>query len=123
MPVIEINGENIFKIIEETPLLFVDLSSPERPLCKEFKLVIDEASVKYKSIVFGRVNTDVERDIVEGFSLQKTPTLIIFKEGIEVHHIPGAVDAPMLRSLIDSVREIDMDAVRAEIENRRKKFA
>lgn len=62
-------------------------------------------------IGFGRVFTAEELDIVEGFGITKTPTLMILKAGNLVRDIPGAVDEAMLKALMDELRELDIAAL------------
>jgi thioredoxin 1 len=43
------------------------------------------------------------------------PTLMAFRDGILVFSQPGALPARALAKLITAVRELDMDALRAEV--------
>ncbi len=43
------------------------------------------------------------------------PTLMAFRDGILVFSQPGALPAPALAKLIAAVRDLDMDAVRADV--------
>ena len=46
------------------------------------------------------------------------PTLVAFRDGIVVFAQPGALAAPQLEQVITGVKDLDMDAVRAEIAQR-----
>ena len=43
------------------------------------------------------------------------PTLMAFRDGILVFSQPGALPAASLEKLIQAVRDLDMDQVRAEL--------
>jgi thioredoxin 1 len=42
------------------------------------------------------------------------PTLMAFRDGMLVFSQPGALPSPALAKVITAVRDLDMDAVRAE---------
>ena len=50
------------------------------------------------------------------FGIRSIPTTIAFKEGIGVFMQPGALPEAALRDLVDKLKELDMDEVRAEME-------
>jgi thioredoxin 1 len=42
---------------------------------------------------------------------------MVFRDGVLLFNQAGALPAPALQELIDAVRELDMDAIRKEIED------
>jgi len=48
------------------------------------------------------------------FQIQSIPTLVVFREGIGIFGQPGMLPAEALDDLMDKVRELDMEGVRAE---------
>lgn len=84
--------------------------------CRMFAPVFEAASQEHPDIVFGKIDTEAERELAAGFRITSIPTLMAFRDGILVFAQPGALPAPQLATLISRVRELDMDAVRAEMQ-------
>lgn len=103
MAVIELTGENIFETIEKSLCLFINFSSPDKKQSVEFTNLFESFSEKNKSVVYGRVKTEAEKDIVEGFEITKTPTLMVYLEGQELRNIPGGCDEAMMKAIINEI--------------------
>jgi thioredoxin-like negative regulator of GroEL len=50
-----------------------------------------------------------------GFNIRSIPTLMVFREQVILYAEAGALQAAQLDQLIEQVRALDMDKVRAEI--------
>lgn len=83
--------------------------------CRMFAPVYEAASEEHPDLVFGKVDTEAERELAAAAQIMSIPTLMVFREGILVYAQPGAMPAPALTELIAAVRAADMDAVRAEL--------
>ena len=53
--------------------------------------------------------------VVSMFGIRSIPTTIAFKEGIGVFMQPGALPEDALKDLVEKLKELDMDEVRAEL--------
>ncbi len=103
MAVIELNSKNIFETIEKSLCLFINFSFSEKKQSIEFSDMFEKFSEKHKSVVFGSVRTEVENDIVEGFQITKTPTLMVFLEGQEARNVPGGCDEATMKAFINEI--------------------
>lgn len=83
--------------------------------CRMFAPVYDAASQRHPDLVFGKVDTEAERELSAAARIMSIPTLMVFREGILVYAQPGAMPEPALEELIAAVRAADMEAVRAEL--------
>jgi thioredoxin 1 len=83
--------------------------------CRMFAPTFEKASQNHPDIVFGKVDTEAERQLAAAASITSIPTLMAFRDGILVFSQPGALPAPTLEQLIESVRDLDMDEVRAKV--------
>jgi thioredoxin 1 len=83
--------------------------------CRMFAPVYDAASQRHPDLVFGKVDTEAERELSAAARIMSIPTLMVFREGVLVYAQPGAMPEPALEELIAAVRAADMDAVRAEL--------
>ena len=83
--------------------------------CRMFAPVFEKASEQHADIVFGKIDTENQRELAAAFHISSIPTLMVFREGVLVFSQPGALGAPQLDQLIAGVRGLDMDAVRTEV--------
>ncbi len=77
--------------------------------------MFEEASEKHPDIVFGKINTEEEQQLAGTLQIRSIPTLMIFRDQIMIFNQAGALPAPAREEIIGKVKELDMDAVRAEV--------
>ncbi|MFC8403930.1 thioredoxin [Streptomyces griseoincarnatus] len=87
--------------------------------CRMFAPVYEKASEAHPDIVFGKVDTETEQALAAAADITSIPTLMAFREGVLVFSQPGALPPQALDRLIASVRELDMDEVRASLATQR----
>ena len=65
---------------------------------------------------FTKVNTEAEQGLAAAFGIQSIPTLMVFRDGILLYQQAGALPGHVLQKIVDEVKELDMEKVRAEVE-------
>jgi thioredoxin 1 len=88
--------------------------------CRMFAPVYETASETHADVVFGKVDTEAEQALAGAAQITSIPTLMAFREGVLVFAQPGALRGPQLEQVIDAVRGLDMDQVRAEMAAQRE---
>jgi len=83
--------------------------------CRAFGPVFEAASQKHDDITFGKIDTDANQGLAGAAGISSIPTLMAFRDGILVFSQAGALPAAGLEQVIQAVRELNMDDVRAEI--------
>jgi thioredoxin len=83
--------------------------------CRMFAPVFQAASEKHEDITFGKIDTEDQPGLSAAARITSIPTLMAFRDGILVFSQPGALPAASLEKLIQAVRDLDMDQVRAEL--------
>jgi len=81
--------------------------------CRMFAPVFQTASTKHPDITFGKIDTEDQPELSAAARISSIPTLMAFRDGILVFSQPGALPAAALDKLIQAVRDLDMDEVRA----------
>ena len=83
--------------------------------CRMFAPVYDAASDQHTDITFGKVDTEAEQALAGVAGISSIPTLMAFRDGVLVFSQPGALPAQALEQVIEAVRGLDMDEVRAQV--------
>ncbi len=114
MSTIELGAENFESTITTNDIVLVDFWASWCGPCRQFAPVYEQASEQHPDVVFGKVDTEAQRELSAAAQISSIPTLMAFKEGLLVFSQPGALPAPALEQVITAVRELDMDTVRTE---------
>jgi len=120
MSVQNATAENIEKLITENEIVILDFWAEWCGPCRSFAPIFEQAAEDYPDITFAKVNTEEEQQLAGHFQIRSIPTLIVFRDQIMLFNQGGALPRQALDDLIGKVRELDMDKVRAEIEQAKK---
>ncbi len=115
MAVIELTQDNFESTINGNEVVVVDFWAPWCGPCRGFAPIFEAASEKHAGIVFAKVNTEEEREMSAGFNIRSIPTLMVFREQVILYAEAGSLPASALDQLIEQVRSLDMEKVRADI--------
>jgi thioredoxin 1 len=115
MATITLTADNFKETISGNDIVIVDFWASWCAPCRSFAPTFEAASEKYPDIAFAKVNTEEEREMSAGFNIRSIPTLMVFREQVILYAEAGALPAAALDQLIEQVKSLDMEKVRADI--------
>ncbi len=115
MSTISVTSSEFEGVILKGGITFVDFWAGWCGPCKAFAPVFENASTRYPEINFVKVDTDAESELAAAANITSIPTLMAFRDGILVFREPGALSSSTLEELIQSVKNLDMESIKAEI--------
>jgi len=115
MATVNVTSAEFEALVLKGGITFVDFWAAWCGPCRSFAPVFEKASATYSEITFAKVDTDAESEIAAAANIASIPTLMAFRDGILVFRQPGALPAKSFEELIQSVKKLDMDSIRAEI--------
>jgi len=98
----ELTNTNFDEVVVNSDIpVIVDFWAPWCGPCKMMGPNFEKSAQNFPlKTLFVKVNTESEENLGARFSIRSIPTLIIFKEGKEVHRISGALDETTLNNLV-----------------------
>jgi thioredoxin 1 len=111
----EITGTNIQSTIDDNGIVFLDFWASWCGPCRAFAPTFEAASERHEDVVFGKIDTEANRDLAGQLQITGIPTLMAFRDGILVFRQAGALPPAALEDLVKQVKELDMDEVRQKI--------
>ena len=110
-----LNMENFESTVTADGITLVDFWAEWCGPCRQFGPIFEQAAEENPDATFAKVDTDAEQELAGALGIMSIPTLMIFRDGIQLFSQPGALPKSALDDLLRQVRELDMDEVRKEL--------
>lgn len=120
MATVNLTADGFRAALADNDIVLVDWWAAWCGPCRMFVPVFEAASEKHGDVVFGKVDTEAEQQLAAAARITSIPTLMAFRGGILVFEQAGALPASALEQVIQSVRDLDMDEIRAQVAEQEK---
>jgi thioredoxin 1 len=115
MPTVAITESTFEKTVAENEIVLVDFWAGWCAPCLRFGPIFEQSSEEHTDIVHAKVDTDAEPGLQAAFDISSIPTLMAFRDGILVFNQAGALPKQSLEQVVQAVKALDMDEVRAQV--------
>ena len=103
------------KTVTSDGITFVDFWAEWWGPCKMFAPVFEQTADENPDVTFAKVDTEAEQQLAGSLGIMSIPTLMIFRDGVQLFAQPGALPKSALDDLLKQVRALDMDEIKAQI--------
>ncbi len=94
---VEITDSNFDKVVKSSRVVVVDCWAPWCAPCRMMAPIINELAKEYAGkILFGKLNVDKNPRTPARYQIMSIPTFLVFKEGVLVERIIGAMPKKIL---------------------------
>ena len=115
MATVELTEATFSDTVSSNPIVLIDFWAEWCGPCRMFGPVYEKVSEANGDIVFGKVDTEAEQGLAGAFQITSIPTLMAIRDGVVLYSQAGALPEQGLTNLIQAIRDVDMDDVRAQI--------
>ncbi|CAA6824017.1 MAG: Thioredoxin [uncultured Sulfurovum sp.] len=115
MSPIDLTTKDFNETLDKEGIVIIDFWAEWCGPCKQFAPIFDRAAEKYPDVTFGKVNIDEQKAIATQYGVHSVPTILVSRDGIILLNQGGSLPEEAFPQLIDHVKALDMDEIRAEI--------
>lgn len=115
MATIEIGKDSFKGVVSKEGIVLIDWWATWCGPCRSFAPIFEQASEQHPDILFGKIDSEKERELADAFAVRSIPTVMAFRDGFMLFERAGALSAAELEELIRQVRALDMDQVRQRV--------
>lgn len=115
MATVELTKDNFQATVSSGGIVLVDCWASWCGGCEKFGSIYEEVASRHPKHVFGKLNTQEERGLIDSLGVEHIPSLLLYRDGVLLFQQPGSFEAEALEDIVSQAESIDMDVVRAHM--------
>ncbi|NBD08176.1 thioredoxin family protein [Corallococcus silvisoli] len=117
---VELSPEDYKQVTQRPGMCVVDFWASWCEPCQEFAPIFEAAAPRFADIALARLDTEAHEELSESLGIESMPTLVAYKDGLEVHRVSGALSAEALDLLLTRLRAVDVAEEKRRAANRER---
>jgi thioredoxin len=113
---VAVTKDTFAQTVQDNEIVLLDFWAGWCGPCRTFAPVFEKAAESNPDIVFGKVDTEAERELAGAFEIRSIPTLVAVRDRTVVFSQPGALPPAALDDLITQLRALDMSTVGSPVQ-------
>lgn len=115
MAAVTITAQNLESTINAGGIVVLDFWASWCGPCRAFAPTFEAAAGRHPDVVFGKIDTEAEQQLAGALQIEAIPTLMVFRDKVLLYREAGALPPGQFEQLIQQIKGLDMEHVRAEI--------
>lgn len=119
VPVVQLTAEGFKDLVDRDGTVTIVWGADWCVPCAELEPLVTELAARHPDVTVATVDTDAEPELASGMELETLPTLTILRDRVLVVAEPAPSSLLGLEARVLHAQALDMDDVRADLEERR----